>query len=212
MNYQLSIPTSVFGLIAAALQTFLVASPVWAQTPREIIQEYDARLLDELRDYDGNPADLLAGSDVSKLRDIAREVFTGNWDLVKQYSDQRLAALPERSAELYSSDPAHVYFTDGEIATAMEAAGPETRAAFRLWEPESIVGAFSATAYGHFMNAEELALNTVVSGITSQETFKTRWRDLPALGQDIGFWTFLVSYRRDSFGHFLPMGIGAFER
>ena len=209
---------------ATAVTVFAVAlasSPVLfgadERTPANLLQAYDAVLLDKLRKYDGTVKTLMSKDMMTIARAAVDDVFaneirTGRWDVLLNHGDSMLSAMPERAGDDFVEKPSYLFNTKGEMATALGAMGVGTRASMRLWDPHSVINTFSQMALGKFLGAEKLAFNTVASGMISTKMFRTKWRGEPAIGVDQGLWTVVISYERDGQGSFLPLAIGVFER
>ncbi len=208
---------SAAGLVLIAIMCANLVHAADDGRSQPLLEKYDAVLLEKLRKYRGSLKDLMNKDMLSIARQSATEVFSNNyggsdWTVLKRFGDNRLSQMPKRPADKYAGTPAFTKYTDGEIAVGLRVAGIGTRAAMRLWDPESVIDTFSQMAFGSFMDAEKLAFNTVVTGMLSKERFVTRWRGHPAIGADRGFWTVVIAYERDSQGSLLPLAVGIFER
>lgn len=205
--------TAVAGCFVAVVNFAPTPAPADdAAAAAQLLRTYDARLLENLRRYDGTPGDLLNRDRIEIARETALDVFGDNWAALVRYGDDKLARLPRRPAALYAGAPDYEKFGNGEMAVGLRVAGIGMRAALKLWDPEVAVDSFAAMVLGGFLDAEGLALNSIVTSMTSRDTFTTEWRGHPAIGGDRGFWTVILAYERDSQGSFLPLAVGVYAR
>ncbi|MDH3743366.1 MAG: hypothetical protein OER56_17380, partial [Hyphomicrobiales bacterium] len=125
---------------ATAVTVFAVAlasSPVLfgadERTPANLLQAYDAVLLDKLRKYDGTVKTLMSKDMMTIARAAVDDVFaneirTGRWDVLLNHGDNMLSAMPERAGDDFVEKPSYLFNTKGEMATALGAMGVGTRA------------------------------------------------------------------------------------
>lgn len=174
-------------------------------------QRYDRALVDELKDFEGNPAQLMAGDQTSILEKVANDVFDDHWDVLKAESDRRLSALETRPESAFGAEPAYIVDLEGRSAM-MKRMSPASRLYLKLWDPETFCDTFLAMALGKNLDPQAIALNAIVGRLTSKTNFKTRIDNAPALGADNGFWTVVITYDRDEYGNFLPLKVFVYER
>lgn len=215
--YPANMARFILALLIFPLCAFSPGTGAAQESIDPLILAYDKMLLEKFRAYKGNSKSLIKGDLAKVAKEAALLVFTENstkddWQILRDYGDQKLAKMPFRAPSHYKDRAVHKQFLNGEMAVGLRAAGLGERAAFRMWDPEKAISAIGQTGIGTFLNAEELATNAVISGVTSSEIFRTNWRGSPAVGQDMGLWTAVMAYERDSQGGFLPLGIGIFER
>jgi hypothetical protein len=175
-------------------------------------QAYEMAVINALRSYDGTAAQLL--DDRSLIAGVAaREVFDDDFNLLVEMGDAKLAMLQVRPAEQYQDGLVFQKYMNGELAEGLRLSGLGVRFAQKLWDPHVTVELFASLVLASgFLDADELARNQIASSMISNTSFKTTWRDRPALGIDKGLWTVVMSYERDSQGGFLPTEIGVYER